>query len=386
MTSIEAQTHDPVPGRAQSADILETQWGYASFLILGGVIGAAQVGKAVVAIPLIKAELNLGLGMAGLIISTLAGLAALIGFPFAMFARSIGSRPVLIGSMLALGVASLIGGFSQSAPLLIATRLIEGIGLLGVITAVPDLLSRGVAARNRDVVFSIWAAYMPTGQLIMLLSGPALPMIGWRSLWIMDGAVAIAYALVAAFVIARQPRREATPRGSILAATRTMLAHAPSLMLGLNFSLYTFLYFSVAGFLPILLTSKLGLSISAASLFVAGAVAANVVGNMLAGVFAKFGAPLWIPAGISFASLGIIGSALFLPDLPAALVGAAGALALGLSGLAPGTMMMAIPRTAPRPDLITPVAGLVQQGSNIGQFAGPLCTGLIIEHFGWSAF
>jgi predicted MFS family arabinose efflux permease len=29
--------------------------------------------------------------------------------------------------------------------------------------------------------------------------------------------------------------------------------------------------------------------------------------------------------------------------------------------------------------------GLLQQTSNLGQFAGPLTTGLVIAHFGWPA-
>ena len=68
-----------------------------------------------------------------------------------------------------------------------------------------------------------------------------------------------------------------------------------------------------------------------------------------------------------------------------ALLALCAALALTIGGAAPGTIMVALPRLAPRPELVTPLVGLVQQGSNMGQFAGPLATGFIVAHWGWSA-
>jgi hypothetical protein len=60
-------------------------------------------------------------------------------------------------------------------------------------------------------------------------------------------------------------------------------------------------------------------------------------------------------------------------------------LTLGIGGLSPGSIFAAIPRFAPRPALITPTVGMIQQASNIGQFIGPLATGFFAAHFGWPA-
>jgi predicted MFS family arabinose efflux permease len=34
---------------------------------------------------------------------------------------------------------------------------------------------------------------------------------------------------------------------------------------------------------------------------------------------------------------------------------------------------------------VPPTIGLVQQASNLGQFAGPIVLGVWVEHFGWHA-
>ena len=44
------------------------------------------------------------------------------------------------------------------------------------------------------------------------------------------------------------------------------------------------------------------------------------------------------------------------------------------------------PRTrAPAPAAVPPTIGLVQQASNLGQFAGPVILGLWVEQLGWQA-
>jgi dipeptide/tripeptide permease len=61
------------------------------------------------------------------------------------------------------------------------------------------------------------------------------------------------------------------------------------------------------------------------------------------------------------------------------------ALALGIGGLGSGAIYAAAPHAAPAPAAVPPTIGLVQQASNLGQFAGPVVLGLRVEHLGWQA-
>jgi predicted MFS family arabinose efflux permease len=56
-----------------------------------------------------------------------------------------------------------------------------------------------------------------------------------------------------------------------------------------------------------------------------------------------------------------------------------------LGGLAPGAIYAAAPHAAPGPSAVPPTIGLVQQASNLGQFAGSVALGAWVEHFGWHA-
>ena len=53
-----------------------------------------------------------------------------------------------------------------------------------------------------------------------------------------------------------------------------------------------------------------------------------------------------------------------------------------LLGLAPGAIYAAAAHVAPSPQAVPPTIGLVQQASNLGQFAGPVVLGLWVEHLG----
>jgi hypothetical protein len=57
----------------------------------------------------------------------------------------------------------------------------------------------------------------------------------------------------------------------------------------------------------------------------------------------------------------------------------------GPGRLAPGAIYAAAPHAAPTPSAVPPTIGLVQQASNLGQFAGPVALGLCVEHLGWQA-
>jgi MFS family permease len=130
---------------------------------------------------------------------------------------------------------------------------------------------------------------------------------------------------------------------------------------------------------------QLHLSVAAAGLFTTAAVAANVLGNIVAGILLRVGVPIWANVALSFTVYGIASLIIFASGASGGVIAVTAALTLGIGGLSPGSIFAAIPRFAPSPALITPTVGLIQQASNIGQFIGPLATGFIAAHLGWAA-
>lgn len=374
-------SRDPtsLPGRTNSA--------LALFLLAGGIIAAAQIGKLIVAMPLIQAEMQLGLGEVSLLIAVFATLGSLFAIGAGVLARRIGARRCLVGGMLTIAAASAAGAFAAGAGQLLASRIVEGVGFLAVVVVVPDLLNGAVSEKDRDFVFALWGTYLPTGSALMLLVGPLLPQFGWRRLWLVAAVVAALYALFAALVLRKSPAEQpsAMDLRSFLRESTSVLRDPACGLLAAAFGLYTFQYFVIASFLPVLLVSSLHLDLAAASLFTTVAIVANAFGNVCAGVLARAGAPLWLTMLAALASFAIATPLIFSAGLPPSLVAGIAAVTLGMGGLMPASIFAAIPIFAARRSLIMPTVGLTQQASNLGQFAGPVATGLVVAQFGWRA-
>ena len=61
-------------------------------LIGSGVVAAAQIGKAIISIPMIRSDLALGLDLAGLIVATFATLGAMTGIGAGLVVGRLGVR------------------------------------------------------------------------------------------------------------------------------------------------------------------------------------------------------------------------------------------------------------------------------------------------------
>ncbi len=363
---------------------LKTSFGLALFLLLGGVISAAQLGKAFVAMPLLQAEMNLGIAVVSFIIATFATLGGTLGLGTGLILRRIGARRSLVGGMLVMAAGGLLGAGAESPALLIVSRIVEGIGFLAAVIVIPDLIGTVASGRDRNFFFGLWGTFLPTGSALMLLLGPLLPIVGWRALWLSQAVIALVYAAAVLLLLPRPAQGPSVVAPPLSSTARKVLADRASVLLAAVFGFYTFQYFILAGFLPVLLVGTLGLSLSTATLFTAGVVAANAMGNVCAGLLSRAGFPLWISMGASLSGYALSAPLIYSLGLPAGSVALIAALTIGIAGLLPGSVFAAVPRLV-RPDLVTPTMGLIQQASNIGQFLGPVAAGLFVSHFSWAA-
>jgi predicted MFS family arabinose efflux permease len=104
-------------------------------LIGSGVVASAQIGKAIIIIPLIQSELSLGLDLAGLIVATFATLGAIIGIGAGVVVGRLSVRRSLIGGMSAMAVGTATGAGASHEVVLLGSRIIEGIGLWALSSA-----------------------------------------------------------------------------------------------------------------------------------------------------------------------------------------------------------------------------------------------------------
>src|SRR5262249_12189496 len=104
-----------------------------------GAAGAnGRFGKAIITIPLIRSDLSLGLDLAGLVVGTFATLGAITGIGAGVVVSRLGIRRSLTGGMIAIALGNMIGAGASHEIVLLVARIVEGIGFVGVVLAIPS--------------------------------------------------------------------------------------------------------------------------------------------------------------------------------------------------------------------------------------------------------
>ncbi len=360
-----------------------TRWSAVLAIVGAGVVAALQVGKVIIAAPLLRKDMGLDLASIGALAAVFSILGLIGGIAAGGIINRYGARRMLLAGLVATAAGSVTGAMAPAYGVLLASRVVEGLGFLMITVAGPAALQRMVSASTRDFAFALWSCYMPAGMAIAMLASQAFT--DWQAYWWCAGAaVLVALACVAALA-------PATPGGASLSwqglrqdTVDTLGAPGPRL-LALSFTLYSLMFFALFTFLPVLLTEQLGLPLATAGLYSAIASAANVAGNLGAGVLLARG---WrrstLIAGASVI-MGAVALLIFRSVLPAMPTFLLCVLFSAVGGLIPATLLGTAPLLAPRPGLTPASVGLVMQGSGLGQVVGPLAVGGAIDRYGWLA-
>ncbi|WP_175208465.1 MFS transporter [Achromobacter anxifer] len=360
-----------------------TRWSAVLAIVGAGVVAALQVGKVIIAAPLLRKDMGLDLASIGALAAVFSILGLVGGIAAGGVINRYGARRMLLAGLVATAAGSVTGAMASAYGVLLTSRVVEGLGFLMITVAGPAALQRMVSASTRDFAFALWSCYMPAGMAIAMLASQAFT--DWQAYWWCAGAaVLVALACVAALAPATAGGASLSWQGLRQDTVDTLGAPGPRL-LALSFTLYSLMFFALFTFLPVLLTEQLGLPLATAGLYSAIASAANVVGNLGAGMLLARG---WrrstLIAGASVI-MGAVALLIFRSVLPAMPTFLLCVLFSAVGGLIPATLLGTAPLLAPRPGLTPASVGLVMQGSGLGQVIGPLAVGGAIDRYGWSA-
>ncbi|MGD9538283.1 MAG: CynX/NimT family MFS transporter [Alphaproteobacteria bacterium] len=364
-----------------------TRWDIVALAVAGGVMVGLAVGKVPPAMAVIAEDFGLGRLVAGWLASIFFAFGALLGVFTGMAGGLFGARPLLFGGLLVLAAAGALGAFAPDGGVLLALRVIEGIGFSTITAAAPKLVFDAASGKDRDLALGIWSAYMPAGMALAMVAVPLLlPAIGWRGAWLAGAGVTLVVALLAAVGTAprrwpEQPRRVAGARFDWAGAGETLGRLALWLYAG-AFLLYTIQWFAVAAWLPTFLVEAQGHSPLAAALYAALVVAANILGNLAGAWLLHRGVPRWGLIALANLVMGataapILGA--FTPDaakVPLAFVFSA------VSGVLPAAAFSGAAVHAPRPALVAMSSGFLVQGAAIGMLAGPPLMAAVVGSLG----
>jgi AAHS family 4-hydroxybenzoate transporter-like MFS transporter len=124
-----------------------------------------------------------------------------------MVGDRIGRKRALVGTVVLFGAATaavgLVGGMSG----LKLMRFLAGLGLGGAIPNAAALASEFVPRRFRSLAVTVTIVCVPLGgTLAGLLALRVLPALGWRTLFVIGGAIPIAIGILLLVALAESPR------------------------------------------------------------------------------------------------------------------------------------------------------------------------------------
>ena len=361
--------------------------GVAALLVIAaGVVAALHVGKLPPAIPVLRDELGLTLVQGGFLLSVMQMAGMALGILAGLLADRMGLRRTVLIGLCLLTLGSAAGACAGSMSLLLAARMLEGVGLLLTVLPAPGLLRLLVLEPQAlSRVLGAWGAYMPTGAALALLLGPWLyDVIGWRWSWAVLAALSLCCAVVVLYrVPADRPVTVVAQGSGLRTRLRQTLSASGPWLVALAFFSYSGQWLAVVGFLPTMQTQA-GWSLATVGIASAATAGANGIGNVAAGRLLARG---WQAARLLAVAYGAMALSSVLAF--SGLVGPSWQLLLvmvfsGVGGLIPGTLFGLAVRLAPSAQTVSTTVGWVQQLSSLGQFAGPPLVAWLVARQGGS--
>lgn len=327
-----------------------TPWPLIVALYLTGLVAGVQFAKVSLTLEGL-AQVYPGWPVA-FAVSGVAVMGTLFGVMAGGVTASFGARRAILW---ALGASALVGALEASLPpfpVFMALRVVEGVGHLLLVVAVPTLMAGLSAPRDRAMVMGLWATFFGVGFAL------AAVLIG-DNLRLAYGGHAACAAVLLVVLWRMLPRGVTTARRPLPRLSDHLLIYTtPRLFApGLGHGIYAMLFLALLTFLP----AALGALWLAPVLPLVG-----IVGSFAAGWLARWIAPgtlVWttfaVMAGL-FALTMVAGGA-----APHVLI-----LAMGVSGIVAGAGFAAVPALNAADEDRALSNGALAQLGNIGTFTG----------------
>ncbi len=362
-----------------------TSWPQVVLVCAAAIPAAIALGEIALVAPLIRGDLGLSLPQLGWAVSAITAVAALLGTPAGLWTRRYGARRTLLVGLAVMAVA---GGASAAAwgfGVLLATRVVEGVGYLLVVVAAPDLLVRLTQAwgTDRAAALALWGTVIPIGLAVGgAVGGTLAQAIGWRGWLGLIGALPLLAATAVAAAIPPDPPA-AHPASGPRSRPRRHGLRGPVLLAG-GFCGVCLMGIAVLSLLPTFLVDQRGVSLATAGLATGMVALASVPGSVVASWLLRRGAePRLLSATL-----------LVMPLAALVAFGTGGALGVGVAaaavmllanGLAVAGVFAAVPRLVQDPSQIAIAIGLLTQLGSFGTLLGAPLFGSVVAATDWSA-
>ena len=179
------------------APLTRFQIGVIACCALVNLFDGADTQSIGVAAPFIADELGIAIADFKWIFSSALVGATLGAATFGPLADRFGRKTLLIAAAVLIGIFTILTALATSVPMLIAFRMLAGLGLGGATPCFIALTSEYAPARLRAALVTVmWAAFPLGGLTGGLLNSYLIPTIGWRAIFYIGGVAPLVIAVV----------------------------------------------------------------------------------------------------------------------------------------------------------------------------------------------
>lgn len=222
---------------------------FIMFLIwCAGLGAAAQFGKMSVVFSEL-ADLYAGHTAVGLgLIVSIVGIVGLVfGTTAGLFVARVGPRRAIVAALFMGAVMSALQSTGLSYPLMIASRVVEGVSHLAIVVVGPTVMAVMASNQSRGFAMTVWSSFFGVTYTLLALFGP------WQSetlflghaVWMacIGGALAV--------MLPADPKSEATHDAGDLLRRHLSIYVSPNISApAFGFFCYTFLYVACLTLVP----------------------------------------------------------------------------------------------------------------------------------------
>jgi MFS family permease len=361
-------------------------WVILLVVFLASVAAPLNQFKVPPLMPVLMESFQLNLSQAGMLMSVFAFTGLILALPAGIIMQKLGPKTAGLMAVGCLVVGSVWGAFATNAGLLLASRVVEGVGM-GLIAVVgPASIALWFPREKQGTPMGIWATWVPVGSVLMYNMAPAVGLTaGWQAVWWISAGFALV-ALVLYGLLMKMPPAATDGHQPGDAAPPNLgqaLANRNIWLLALQFGCFNLVFIAIATYFPTFLADVRGYPLGQAG-FIASLSSLVILGSApLAGWLSDrigsrrlvFSLPYLIIAGMMLLPFSLTGWLLYVF-----------VIFLGiLAGAIPTATFAAAPEVMGRPQLAGIGLAVVAVGQNVGMVIGPILFGMLVESFGWVA-
>ena len=374
----------PVPSREKSP-ILPYAWVILAVVYFASVVSPFNQFKVPPIMPLLMQIFQLDLTQAGLLMSIIAMIGLVLALPTGLILQRMGGKTTLLIALGLMALGASLGAFSTSFAFLLASRVVEGLGmgLMGV--TAPAMIAMWFPPDRQGTPMGIWATWVPIGSVAVFNLSPGMAStLGWQAIWWLGAGLALVMLLISGWLITRPPQLSPTSEQPQAQAKLThILANRDIWLLALEFACMNLATTALITYYPTFLNEVRGYPLGQAAFYSSIATFVVLFSAPAAGWFSDRIGSRRLVLALPFLGLAVL--LLF----PFHVTGGQIVVLMLVQGLLLGSLptatFAAAPQVMRKPEWAGLGLAVVLLGQNAGQLLGPIFFSEMVGRLGWAA-